>query len=117
MMDDFFIRALLAGVGGAVIAGPFGCFIVWRRLAYFGDTIAHASLLGIAFALLIESNVTLTVFVVSATIAVALLLLMKYSIASADSLLGLLSHSALALGLVVLAFISWLRIDLMSFLS
>ena len=116
MIDDFFIRALLAGVGVAVIAGPFGCFIVWRRLAYFGDTIAHASLLGIAFALLIESNVTLTVFVVSATIAVALLLLMKYSIASADSLLGLLSHSALALGLVVLAFISWLRIDLMSFL-
>ncbi|MBM08304.1 MAG: hypothetical protein CMF69_01805 [Magnetovibrio sp.] len=116
MMDDFFVRALLAGVGVAVIAGPFGCFIVWRRLAYFGDTIAHASLLGIAFALLIESNVTLTVFVVSATIAVALLLLMKYSIASADSLLGLLSHSALALGLVVLAFISWLRIDLMSFL-
>ena len=116
MLDDFFIRALVAGIGVAIVAGPFGCFIVWRRLAYFGDTLSHAALLGVAFALLMESNITLTVFAVSASIAVALLILQKYAIVSADSLLGLLSHSALALGLVVLAFMTWVRIDLMGLL-
>ncbi|MGB0682219.1 MAG: zinc ABC transporter permease subunit ZnuB [Magnetovibrionaceae bacterium] len=115
-MDDFFIRALLAGLGVALVAGPLGCFIVWRRLAYFGDTLAHAALLGVALALLWEMNLTVTVFAVSALISVGLLWLQRRSSLSADSLLGLLSHSALALGLVVLAFMTWVRVDLMGFL-
>ena len=105
MLDDFFIRALVAGIGVAIVAGPFGCLIVWRRLAFFGDTLSHAALLGVAFALLIDSNITLTVFAVSASVAIALVGLQKSAAVSSDSLLGLLSHSALALGLVVLAFI------------
>ncbi|MCY6382695.1 metal ABC transporter permease [Hoeflea prorocentri] len=116
MLDDFFSRALIAGIGVALIAGPLGCFIVWRRLAYFGDTLSHAALLGVALAFLLEVNITLTVFVVSAFISIALLLLQKRATLSADSLLGLLAHSALALGLVVLAFMSWVRLDLMGFL-
>ena len=66
MFDDFFSRALLAGIGVALVAGPFGCFIVWRRLAYFGDTLSHSALLGVALALLLEINVTFAVFLVSA---------------------------------------------------
>ena len=95
MLDDFFIRALVAGVGVAIVAGPLGCFIVWRRLAYFGDTLSHGALLGVAFALLMDTNITLAVFAVSASIAVTLLILQKQAIVSSDSLLGLLSHSAL----------------------
>lgn len=116
MLDDFFTRALLAGIGVALVAGPLGCFIVWRRLAYFGDTLAHAALLGVALAFLFEINITLAVFVVSAFVSVALLLLQKRAPLSSDSLLGLLAHSALALSLVVLAFMTWVRIDLMGFL-
>ncbi len=116
MLDDFFTRAILAGVGVALVAGPLGCFIVWRRLAYFGDTLSHAALLGVALAFLFEVNITLAVFAVSACISLALLLLQKRATLSADALLGLLSHSALALGLVVLAFMTWIRIDLMGFL-
>lgn len=116
MLDDFFMRALIAGIGVAIVAGPLGCFIVWRRLAYFGDTLSHAALLGVAFALLFEVNLTLAVFVVSAGVSLALLLLQRRATLSSDSLLGLLAHSALALGLVVLAFMTWVRIDLMSFL-
>lgn len=116
MLDDFFSRALIAGVGVALVAGPLGCFIVWRRLAYFGDTLSHAALLGVALAFLLEVNITLTVFAVSALISVALLFLQKRATLSADSLLGLLAHSALALGLVALAFMSWVRMDLMGFL-
>ncbi|MEH6725246.1 MAG: metal ABC transporter permease [Hyphomicrobiales bacterium] len=116
MLDDFFVRALIAGVGVALIAGPLGCFIVWRRLSYFGDTLAHAALLGVALAFLLEVNVTATVFLVSATVAILLLLLQKRASLSSDALLGLLSHSALALGLVVLAFMGSVRFDLMGLL-
>lgn len=116
MLDDFFIRALLSGIGVAMVAGPLGCFIVWRRLAYFGDTLSHAALLGVALAFLLEVNITLAVFVVSAGVSLALVFLRRRATLSADALLGLLAHSALALGLVVLAFMSWVRIDLMGFL-
>lgn len=116
MLDDFFSRALIAGIGVAIVAGPLGCFVVWRRLAYFGDTLAHAGLLGVALAFLFEINITLAVFAVSATVAILLLLLQRRAILSGDALLGLLSHSALAIGLVVLAFMTWIRFDLMGFL-
>ncbi|WP_394687878.1 metal ABC transporter permease [Hoeflea sp.] len=116
MLDDFFTRSVLAGIGVALVAGPLGCFIVWRRLAYFGDTLSHAALLGVALAFLFEINITLAVFAVSACVSIALLLLQKRATLSSDALLGLLAHSALALGLVVLAFMTWIRMDLMGFL-
>lgn len=116
MLDDFFIRALVAGAGVALVAGPLGCFIVWRRLAYFGDTLSHAALLGVALAMLMQVDVTIAVFAVCAVVAVALFALQRRATLSADALLGILSHSALALGLVVLAFMTWLRVDLMGLL-
>ena len=116
MLDDFFTRALIGGIGVALVAGPIGCFIVWRRLAYFGDTLSHSALLGIAIALLLEVNITLTVFMISVGISFLLLFLQRRATLSSDALLGLLAHSTLALGLVVLAFMSWVRVDLMGFL-
>lgn len=116
MLDDFFVRAILAGVGVAFVAGPLGCFIVWRRLSYFGDTLAHAALLGVALALLFEINLTVAVFLVSSAVAVSLLFLQRKAGLSSDALLGLLSHSALALGLVVLALMTTVRLDLMGLL-
>ena len=64
MFDDFFSRALIGGFGVAIVAGPLGCFIIWRRLAYFGDTLSHSALLGVAIALLLELNITLSVFII-----------------------------------------------------
>ena len=116
MLDDFFTRAMIAGIGVAIVAAPLGCFVVWRRLAYFGDTLSHAALLGVALAFLFEVNITLAVFVVCTGVAVALLLLQHRATLSSDSLLGLLAHATLALGLVVLAFMTWIRMDLMGFL-
>ena len=116
MLDDFFTRALVAGIGVALVAGPLGCFIVWRRLAYFGDTLSHAALLGVALSLLVEVHATLAVFVVAVLVSTALLALQRRATLSSDALLGLLSHSALALGLVVLAFMTWVRVDLLGFL-
>ena len=116
MLDDFFTRALLAGIGLALVAGPLGCFIVWRRMAYFGDTMAHSALLGVALAFLFDLNLTVGVFMVAALVSVALVLLQRRNALSTDALLGILSHSTLALGLVLVAFMTWVRIDLMGFL-
>lgn len=115
MLDDFFSRALLAGIGLALVTGPLGCFIVWRRMSYFGDTMAHSALLGVALSLVAQVNVTFGVFVIAAVVAGALLLLQRRNTLSTDALLGILSHSALAIGLVV-AFLSGIRVDLMGFL-
>jgi zinc transport system permease protein len=116
MLDDFFVRALIGGIGVALVAGPLGCFIVWRRMAYFGDTMAHAALLGVALALLLEIHITLGVFAIAAAVAFALLLLQRQHALPTDALLGILSHSTLALGLVMVAFMAWVRIDLLSYL-
>ncbi|ALV29458.1 metal ABC transporter permease [Pannonibacter sp. Q-1] len=116
MLDDFFTRAILAGIGVALVAGPLGCFIVWRRLAYFGDTLSHASLLGVALAFLLNVNITLAVFLICTLVSLLLLTLQRRGGLSSDALLGLLAHSSLALGLVCLAFMTWIRMDLMGFL-
>lgn len=116
MLDDFFTRALLAGIGVALVAGPLGCFIVWRRMAYFGDTLSHAALLGVALALLLNINTMVAVGGVSVILAALLILLRRRDTLSSDAILGLLSHSALALGLVSLAFMTWVRIDLLGLL-
>ena len=115
-MDDFLIRALSGGLGVALAAGPLGAFIVWRRMAYFGDTMAHSALLGVALAFLLNINLTLGVFLVAAMVSVALLVLQRWNTLSTDALLGILSHSTLAIGLVLVAFMTWVRIDLMGFL-
>ena len=116
MLDDFFTRAVIGGIGVALVAGPVGCFIIWRRLAYFGDTLSHSALLGVAMALLLETNVTIAVFLVSVVASLLLLVLQRQAALSSDALLGLLAHSTLAVGLVVLAFMTWVRVDLMGFL-
>ncbi|MFD1744162.1 metal ABC transporter permease [Rhizobium helianthi] len=116
MLDDFFVRALLAGIGLAITAGPFGCLVVWRRMAYFGDTMAHSALLGVALSLLFEVNLLLSVFAVGVLVSLLLLSLQRFNALSADSLLGILSHSTLAIGLVIVAFMTWVRIDLIGYL-
>ena len=96
MFDDFFIRALVAGIGIAMVAGPLGCFVIWRRMAYFGDTMAHSALLGVALSLLLELNLMVSVFIVASVVSLLLLFLQKRGALSTDALLGILSHSALS---------------------
>jgi zinc transport system permease protein len=115
-MDDFLLRALLGGLGVAAVSGPFGVFVVWRRLAYFGDTLAHSALLGVALGLLLEMDLTLAVFVVCQMVALLLFVLQRQKGLAGDTLLGILAHSALALGLVTVVFLKGVRLDLMAYL-
>ncbi len=115
-MPDFLVRAALGGIGVALIAGPLGSFIVWRRMAYFGDTLAHSALLGVALGFVLGVNLTASVILVCTAIAVLLVILQQQRYLASDTLLGILAHSSLSLGLVVVAFLATLRIDLVSLL-
>lgn len=108
-MPEFLLLALLAGTGVAIAVGPLGSFVVWQRMAYFGDTLAHGALLGIAVGLWLAINPTFAVILVSVGIALVLIALQNQRQIATDTLLGILSHSALAFGLVFLTLIPGAR--------
>lgn len=115
LFDDFVMRAFIAGLGVAIAAAPLGCMVAWRRMAYFGDAVAHASLLGIALSFLFEVNVTFGALAIALMMAICLSDLTQKGFAS-DTLLGVMAHSGLALGLVTASFLTAGQIDLMSYL-
>jgi zinc transport system permease protein len=115
-MADFLLYALLAGLALAVVAGPLGSFVVWRRMAYFGDTLSHAALLGVALGFVLDISPALAVTVGCLLLAVLLVTLQQRQPLASDTLLGILAPSTLSLGLVVLSFMHDVRIDLMGYL-
>jgi zinc transport system permease protein len=115
MLNDFLTRAALAGVGLAMATGPLGSFVVWRRMAYFGDATAHAAILGVALALAFDLPVGLGTLAVSLVMAVTVATLAARGWAM-DTTLGVMAHSALALGLVAISFVHGVRTDLQSYL-
>lgn len=137
-MPDFLINALVVGTLIAVVAGPLGCLVVWRRMAYFGAAIAHSALLGVALALLLGSYLVSisgddmglafrlgnslvedpwpSVLLVSLLLAIGLLVLQRRHLLANDTLLGIVAHGSLAVGLLIIAAMATLRIDVMSYL-
>ena len=115
-MDEFLVRALLAALGVAAVAGPLGSFVVWRRMAYFGDTLSHSALLGVTLGFLLGIDPTIGIIGICAAVALLLALGQRQSVLASDTLLGILSHGALSLGLVSLAFMETLRVDLIGYL-
>lgn len=115
MLDDFLIRAMLAGIGLSLATGPLGAFVVWRRMAYFGDATAHAAILGVALALGASLPIYLGILLVALAMALVVSTLARRGHAM-DTTLGVLAHSALALGLVAVSFLHGVRVDLTAFL-
>jgi zinc transport system permease protein len=116
MFDDFFWRALLGGIGVALLAGPLGCFVVWRRMAYLGDSLSHGALLGVALGLVLGVDLTLGIIASSVALVTLLLLLQHQRRLAGDTLLVILAHGALSLGLVAVSFLEGRRLDLMAYL-
>ena len=115
MLDDFLVRAVLAGLGVALAAGPLGSMVVWRRMAYFGDATAHAAILGVALALATELPIGVGTLFVALAMAATVSTLAARGWAM-DTTLGVLAHSALALGLVAVSFVPGARVDLQAYL-
>ena len=115
-MFELLATAIAGGLAVALVAGPLGCFVVWRRMAYFGDTLAHSALLGVALSVFFSLNLSLATAAVPLTIALLLVWLEQRGGLPLDTLLGILSHSALAAGLVLVAMLDGVRIDLMALL-
>lgn len=115
MLNDFMIRAALAGVGVALAAGPLGCFVLWRRMAYFGDALAHAAVLGVALSLGFSVSIFVGVLLVAVVVALGL---GKYQerLLAVDTMLGVISYSALAFGLVIVSLLPGQRLDLDAYL-
>jgi len=113
---DFITRAVLAGLGIAILAGPLGSLIVWRRMAYFGDTLAHSTLLGLSLALLLNLNIYIGLITVSLIVAGLLAALNRQKWLASDAILGILSHTTLAIGLIAATAIQGVRVDLLSYL-
>ncbi len=116
MLDDFLARALLGGVGVAVLAGPLGSLIVWRRMAYFGATLAHSALLGVALGVLMGVHPDLGVLAAAMAAALLLARLDRQSELPRDTLLGIVAHASLAFGLIALVPLQSFRVDLMGYL-
>jgi zinc transport system permease protein len=116
IVAEFLILALAGGLGIAALAGPLGAFVVWRRMAYFGDTLAHSALMGIALGFLFDINLNLAVVACCVLLAVLLVSLQRQHLVATDTLLGIMAHSALSLGLVAVALLENVRIDLMEYL-
>ena len=116
MIEDFVLRALGGGIGAALAAGPVGCFVVWRRMAYFGTALAHAVLLGVALGFLLNIEPIIAVFAICFLLAACLLLLERQRFVSVDALLGVLAHAVFAAGLVIVSFMERVRVDLIGYL-
>lgn len=113
---DFIQRALCAGIGIAILGGPLGSLMVWRRMSYLGDTLAHSTLLGLSLALLLHINIYIGLVCICLLVAGLLAVLSKQKWLANDAILGILSHSTLAIGLIAATSISGVRIDLLSYL-
>ncbi len=115
MFDDFLIRAAIAGIGVALAAGPLGSFVIWRRMAYFGDATSHAAILGVALALATDLPIGFGTLIVALLMAGTVATLAARGWAM-DTTLGVLAHSALAFGLVAVSFAQGVRVDISAYL-
>ena len=116
MIEDFLLRAALGGIGLALVAGPVGCFVVWRRMAYFGDSLAHSALLGIALGYLLGIDPTIGVAATAITAALLMAGLQLRQRLASDTLLGIVAHGGLAFGLIAIGLTQGLRTDLFAYL-
>lgn len=116
MWDDFILYALAAGSGLAVVTGVLGCFVVWRRMAYFGDSLAHSALLGVALGLLYHFSVNLGILLVCSMFAALLVWLQHKRVLSTDALLGILAHAGLSGGIIALSLLEGAPVDLFAYL-
>lgn len=116
VIDGFLVRAFAAGIALALVSGVLGCFVVWKRMAYFGDSLAHSALLGVALGLLVGIQTQIGIVIVCGAFAIGLIYLQQKNVLASDTLLGILAHSALSIGLIAISLMDHIRVDLHAYL-
>lgn len=115
-MFDILFPAWLAGIALAFITAPLGAFVMWRKMAYFGDTLSHSALLGVALGIFLEVDPYIAVIVMTIILALVLVWLEHRTSYSVDTVLGIIAHSSLSLGVITISLLDNVRVDLMSYL-
>ena len=104
-MEDFILRALIAALGISIIAGSLGCFVIWKRMSYFSESISHSALLGVSLGLASGLGMHAGLVIVGVVFAGLIVILQQKQVLSSDAILGIFSHLALSLGIVILGII------------
>lgn len=112
MTEQFMLHALAAGLGLALVAAPLGCFVMWRRMAYFGETVSQSGLIGVALGLALAIDTTLSVLMTAIAVSLLLVVMGRQNKVPLDSILGVMAHGALAIGVVAATQINTARNDL-----
>lgn len=115
-MFEILFPAWLAGVFLTFITAPLGAFVVWRKMAYFGDTLSHSALLGVALGIFLQIDPYIAVILMTVILALCLVWLEQHSTHSVDTLLGIIAHCSLSLGVITISLLDNVRVDLMSYL-
>lgn len=115
-MFDILFPAWIAGLLLALITAPLGAFVVWRKMAYFGDTLSHSALLGVALGIFLQIDPYLAVIGMTILLALALVWIEQHSSHSVDTILGIIAHTSLSLGVITISLLDNVRVDLMSYL-
>ncbi len=115
-MEDFVSRALIASLAVSVIAGSLGCFVIWKRLSYFSDSISHSALLGVGLGIISGLGMNFGLIIVGAIFAALVVALQQKDLLSNDAILGIFSHIALSVGIVVLGFVGDSNTDYFAYL-
>ncbi len=115
-MLQILLPALLTGLLLSLITAPLGAFVVWRKMAYFGDTLSHSAIFGVALGIFFNINPYFAILVLTLVLAIVMVWLEHKTTFSVDTLLGIIAHSCLSLGVVTVALLHNVRVDLMAYL-
>jgi zinc transport system permease protein len=112
LLDDFMLRALLAGLIMVLIAAPMGCLMVWQRLAFLSDTLGHAAVLGVGLGLLLQLQPIFGVLAVALVIVFSLSRVSSFNSALSETTLAIISHTGLAGGIILVGLLPGPSINL-----
>lgn len=113
---EFMQRAFIAGLVLAPLLAILGSFVTLRKMSFFADGIAHASLLGVALSILAGIAPFGGALVMGVVFGVFIFLLERYTSVASDAVIGIIFTTGLALGIVIISLTPGYQPDLISFL-
>jgi len=115
-MPEFMWVAALGGLLTSLMTASIGTLMLWRRMTYLGDALAHTALLGLSLGLWLSLPLELALAAITMLVAILIALNHRQKDLSIDVFIAIAAHSSLALGLLAISFLPSARLDLMGYL-